>query len=222
MDTFAIPNGTFNLKPLPIPPIPSNQATLSANMELSSFMPDHADFVAYYARHAAHKRNMPAQQVIHLSTKTKKWHVTRGPFIHDKVKETFEQKTFRRLIQVFNSDQETIKDWYEHVNKNLPPGINMKIETFTPLDLSTLEQQIESLEKQVQEEAKEIRTRLENTLGPDATEKIEAALKSGSTGGSGVSYEQDVRARADAFIKKAMGGGEPAAGGKPKAGKGKK
>ncbi|ORY39350.1 hypothetical protein BCR33DRAFT_650985, partial [Rhizoclosmatium globosum] len=99
---------------------------LAATIELSAFMPDHVDFLAYYARHAAHKRNMPTNEVIHLPTLMKKWHVTKGPFVYDKSKEVFEQKTFRRAIQVFNADQETVTDWYTHINKNLPAGINMR------------------------------------------------------------------------------------------------
>ncbi|KAJ3013508.1 UNVERIFIED_CONTAM: mitochondrial 37S ribosomal protein rsm10, partial [Siphonaria sp. JEL0065] len=197
METFAISTGSFNLPILPDIPIPPT-SPLSANLELESFMPDHADFVAYYARHAALKRNIAVQKVIHLATQTKKWHVTKGPFVHDKSKEVFEQKTFRRLIQVFGASDEVVRDWYTHVNKNLPPGINMKIQTFTPLDPLTLTQQIALLEKEVEKEKVEAQKRLENTLGPDA-------IKNGVVGKE-LSYEEDVRARADAFIKKAMGG----------------
>ncbi|KAJ3023429.1 UNVERIFIED_CONTAM: mitochondrial 37S ribosomal protein rsm10 [Siphonaria sp. JEL0065] len=209
METFAIPTGSFNLPLLPDIPI-APTAPLSANLELESFMPDHVDFVAYYARHAALKRNIAAQKVIHLATQTKKWHVTKGPFVHDKSKEVFEQKTFRRLIQVFGTNEEVVREWYTHVNKNLPPGINMKIHTFNSLDPTTLTQQIALLEKEVEKEKVKAQKRLENTLGPDT-------VKDGVVGKE-LSYEEDVRARADAFIKKAMGG----ASGGAAAAKGKK
>ncbi|KAJ3068771.1 mitochondrial 37S ribosomal protein rsm10 [Podochytrium sp. JEL0797] len=213
LDTLAIPTTSFNLPLLPTPPITAT-SRLSANMEIQSFMPDHADFVSYYARHAAHKRNMPAQQVIHLPTIIKKWHVTKGPFVHDKSKEVFEQKTYRRLIQVFDADQEVVKEWYTHVNQHLPSGIDMKIDTFTPLPLETLASQITALEQTVAQEQADRVKRLESTLGPEEAAKVQAGEASAK---HEMTYEEDVRARADEFIRKATAG----AGGKAKGGKGK-
>jgi ribosomal protein S10 len=75
-------------------------------------MPDHVDFVAYFAQYAAHARDIPtSEKVIHLPTQTKKWHVTKGPFVHDKSKEIFEQKKYKRLVQAFDADPEVVRDW---------------------------------------------------------------------------------------------------------------
>ena len=131
----------------PLPSIPR----LVANIELRSYMPDHIDFVAYFIRHAAHRRLIPTSSfqfpqstasstnsssspsysiitylpesldsstvsllrgpIISLPTETEKWHVTKGPFVHDKSKEIFERKTFKRMLQAFDADRAVIEDW---------------------------------------------------------------------------------------------------------------
>eukprot|EP00842_Homolaphlyctis_polyrhiza_P001165 jgi/Hompol1/2049/HPOL_002850-RA len=91
-------------------------------------MPDHLDFVAYFARHSAHAMKMPVSDTIHLQTDVRKWWTNRGPFVHGKTKDVFERKTYRRLIQVFDSHPDTVKAWIKHVNESLPAGIDLKVD----------------------------------------------------------------------------------------------
>ncbi|KAI8614471.1 ribosomal protein S10p/S20e-domain-containing protein [Chytriomyces sp. MP71] len=203
LETFNIPLSAIQIPAILNPSLPSKPSThyLVSNVELSGYMPDHLDFLAYFAAHAAHKRGIAtSSHAIHLQTETERWHVTKGPFVHDKSKEVFERKTYRRLVQAFNADEANVRDWYEHVNRNLPPGVDMKVETFSHSAPASLKDLITSLEVQVQAEAADAQTRLENTLGPDAAKDAVAANK------KPVSFEEDVRARAAEFVKKAMAG----------------
>ncbi|KAL2920086.1 28S ribosomal protein S10, mitochondrial [Polyrhizophydium stewartii] len=120
-------------KSLDVPPIAEPKRThnqLVCNLELSGFMPDHLDFVAYFARHAAKALKMPTSDTIHLKTAINRWFTNKGPFVHAKTKEIFERKTYHRLIQAFDASPETITAWVKYVNESLPPGVDLKVERF--------------------------------------------------------------------------------------------
>ncbi|KAJ3409240.1 Tryptophan--tRNA ligase, mitochondrial [Chytriomyces hyalinus] len=213
----TVSDTAVNIPKTPNPPLPSDPSLhfLCAKMDISSYMPDHADFVAYYAAHSAHKHGISTSDaVIHLQTNLERWHVTKGPFVHDKSKEVFERKTYRRLVQAFNADPASIQAWYKHVNRNLPAGINMTINTFEHHAPSSLSAAIQTLKAECEKEANDIKTRLENTLGPDAAAAQEYKKP--------LTFEEDVRARAEAFVKQAMGGGAGGAAVQAKKGDGKK
>ena len=111
-------------------PKPTKDSQLVCNFQLSGFMGDHLDFVSYFSRKTAQQMGIPISKVIHLPTDTKKWHTVRGPFVHAKAKEVFEQKTHKRLLQAFDSHPETINAWVKYVNENLPHGVDLKVERF--------------------------------------------------------------------------------------------
>ncbi|KAJ3416189.1 mitochondrial 37S ribosomal protein rsm10 [Chytridiales sp. JEL 0842] len=219
MNTLTIPgDGTFNIRTIPIPKPRTTPPRLVANLEFSAFMPDHIDFVAYFATHAAHKRDIPtSEKVIHMPTEVKKWHVTKGPFVHDKSKEIFEMKTFKRLVQAFDADAKVVEDWVSYVNSSLPAGVELKVqkfewETLSPQLKSNLLNSVQSEEKQVQ--ATKLLTKAPKFKGDQETESVaegnpqEAQEEAVEVKGSGMmtrkEYEKDIRARADAFIKANM------------------
>ncbi|KAJ3322110.1 mitochondrial 37S ribosomal protein rsm10 [Boothiomyces sp. JEL0866] len=120
----------------PIQPPPKTHNHLVCNMILSGYMPDHLDFVTYFARYSAHQMSLPTSEIIHLPTKIKKWTVMKGPFVHAKSKQVFERKTYKRLIQVFDSHPESLKEWIKYVNESLPAGIDLETERFERKSLS--------------------------------------------------------------------------------------
>ncbi|KAI9349426.1 ribosomal protein S10p/S20e-domain-containing protein, partial [Zopfochytrium polystomum] len=180
---------------------------LAANLELEGFMPDHLNFVGYFAQRAAHLRKIAtSERVIHLPTRTERWHVTRGPFVHDKTKDVFERKTYKRLIQAFNADKAAIDDWISYVNANLPAGVNLCVERFEWIQLEGLG---ESLRSQVGKEVDDALRVEEMTLGPrSGTPTTESEIDVNSGGslerreGRPLSFEEDVRMRAEAFIRR--------------------
>ena len=103
---------------------------LVCNVELQGFMDDHLDFVGFYATYSARQIGIPTSKVIHLPADLKKFHVNKGPFVHAKTKEVFEQRKFRRLIQAFDSNPETINGWISYLNSNMPSGIKMNVTRF--------------------------------------------------------------------------------------------
>jgi ribosomal protein S10 len=143
--------------PLEIPNIPQPERTanrLVCNMKFQGFMDDHLDFVAYFAMKTGHKMGMPTSDVIQIPAKIEKWYVNKGPFVHAKTKEVFERITYTRLIQVFDSHPDVVKEWIQYVNKNLPAGIHLKIEEFEWVEMKFADKNAER-KKTTQEQFEE-------------------------------------------------------------------
>jgi ribosomal protein S10 len=118
----------IDIKSVLNPPRTNNQ--LVCNIELKAFMPDHLDLIAHFTKHQANVTGIPTSEIIHLISKTKKFSVTKGPFVHAKSKQIFEQKTHKRLIQMFDAHPETIDKFVGYLNGSLPCGIDMKVTKF--------------------------------------------------------------------------------------------
>ncbi|KAI9017825.1 ribosomal protein S10 domain-containing protein [Gaertneriomyces semiglobifer] len=118
---------------LDIPSIPAPKPTsntLVCTLKLRGFMPDHLDFVAYFARYSAHSMQLPTSDVIHLPVETKKWYVIKGPFVHGKTKEVFEKKTHVRCVQLYDASPESVQAWVDYVRTHLPSGIDIEVDRF--------------------------------------------------------------------------------------------
>ncbi|KAJ3013621.1 mitochondrial 37S ribosomal protein rsm10 [Thoreauomyces humboldtii] len=109
----------------------SSNPTLTATLTLTTFMPDHLPLLLYFARHSAHCLSLPASEPIHFPVATKKFYVVKGPFVHGKSKEVFEEKKFAGAVQIFDGDTKAVADWVEYVKRNLPSGVDVAVERFT-------------------------------------------------------------------------------------------
>ena len=104
-----------------IPPTPPTSQRLVCTFQISSHMPDHIDFLAFFAIHTAKAMGIPCtQHAIHLPTIWKKWNVIKSPFIFAKTKEIFEEKVYRRVIQLFDADDVAVEEWANYLVSRLP------------------------------------------------------------------------------------------------------
>ncbi|KAJ3119623.1 hypothetical protein HK100_000220 [Physocladia obscura] len=222
-------HGLRVLRPKPISVGPSS--TLIGRMTLRGVMEDHVAFAAWYAATAAAQMEIGVAPVVAPAPAVKRWHVTRGPFVHDKSKEIFEHVTHARVIQIYNNPalgigllngsgngslsdiNPTVNAWITRVNSVLPPAISLRVDVFSHLDPSALNAEIAILQNQVDGERDSARKAQEAALGPDAVAAAAAAsVNSNQNAPSSEKYvqiakltfEQDVRARANAFIQNAL------------------
>ncbi|KAJ3086151.1 mitochondrial 37S ribosomal protein rsm10 [Quaeritorhiza haematococci] len=119
---------SLEIPAIPEPPRPHN--ILVGKLELRGYMPDHLDFVAYFARYSAHQLGISCDPPIHLPDDLERWNVIKGPFIHAKTKEVFERQTHRRLLQVFDADPKVVSQWVSYVNRKLPAGVEMHVDQY--------------------------------------------------------------------------------------------
>ncbi|KAJ3096433.1 mitochondrial 37S ribosomal protein rsm10 [Phlyctochytrium planicorne] len=195
-------NNSFATAEYTIPSIPStvtsDQSKLVANIEVQGFMPDHLDFVGYFIRYSALARGLTvSSKVVHMPTKTLKWQVTRGPFVHDKSKEIFEQKTYRRLVQLFDASPSTVETFVGHVNSNLPSGVELHVERFDWCELNGTKKTLEEIVK------RETEAQASNELLQSGGKSVDGAK--GRSGRRRI-FSEEVRQRAADFIEKNGGG----------------
>ncbi|KAI8905561.1 hypothetical protein EDD86DRAFT_211790 [Gorgonomyces haynaldii] len=102
---------------------------LVASIKLSGYMPDHLDTVTYFALGSANKMEMPTVVVSPLA-ETKRWYVNKGPFVHAKTKELFERVTHARVLQIYDTHLDNVKQLRDYISNNLPPGIDIELTTW--------------------------------------------------------------------------------------------
>ncbi|KAI8915262.1 hypothetical protein DFJ77DRAFT_461859 [Powellomyces hirtus] len=174
-DTLSL-SKPFNI---PAPPVPkATHNILTATLKLTTHMPDHLPLLLYFARHSAHCMSLPASDPIHFPVNTKKFYVVKGPFVHAKTKEVFEEKKFSGAVQIFDGNTETIKEWIEYVTRNMPSGVDVGVERFVwePLRYETVPQ-------------------IDANLG-DATTTVETIPTANNT----LSFEERVRTKAAKLV----------------------
>jgi hypothetical protein len=61
-----------------------------------------------------------------ISFEYDRWTVNRSPFVHGRHQDQFEVRTYRRQLDLFDADTETVKRWLHYVSTNLPAGIGVE------------------------------------------------------------------------------------------------
>lgn len=131
------------------PPVPHPSFNiLVCTMLLEAVMPDHVEFFAYFSRHAALCFGLPCTVVIHMPDQHDHWTVIKGPFVHAKVKENFERRTYKRVLQIYDAKPEKVDEWVKYVHSSMPMGIDMEVTRFR--------WEPESVSQTLDKEAKEI------------------------------------------------------------------
>lgn len=172
---------------LDIPRIPEPKPThnlLTCTLTLTTHNPSHLPFLLYFSRHSAHALGLPVSPPIHLPTNTKKYYVIKGPFVHAKTKEVFEEKKYSGCVQIFDGEKSVVDDWVEYVKKNLPAGVDVETEKFEFTGVQdAVKSRIEGVESAV-----EVKT--------EATPKGRRAKRK-----SGISFQDEVEKKAAEFIQ---------------------
>lgn len=132
----------YDIKSIEIPQIEIQKSTtpgdkLVANIEFSGFMPDHLDFIAFVAKILTDKSSIPSSPIISKPTATKRINTLVSPFVHSKTKNVFEQKTFSRVLQIYDTHLQTVEQIAQSLISIMPPGINLRVEKF---NYTTIEQ----------------------------------------------------------------------------------
>ncbi|CAG8524113.1 17051_t:CDS:2 [Acaulospora morrowiae] len=131
----TIRNGEFkDVDQKPIDPvflepqrIPPTYGHIVCQLHFRSYLPGPMDFFVDFSRRVAHALKMPCSGSIPLPTRTSRWTVIRGPFVHKKSQENFERKTHKRLLTIRDTDREVVERWLWYLTRNCPAGVGMKV-----------------------------------------------------------------------------------------------
>ncbi|KAI8817070.1 uncharacterized protein EV422DRAFT_263894 [Fimicolochytrium jonesii] len=121
-------NRPLNIPAPPTPPRTHN--LLTATLTLTTHMPDYLPFLLYFTRHTAHSLLLPTSPPIHLPTLTKRYNVIKGPFVHAKTKEIFEERKYHGAVQVFDASQESVDALVDYIKRSLPAGVDLEVQRF--------------------------------------------------------------------------------------------
>lgn len=61
-----------------------------------------------------------------LSYETKRWTLNRSPFVHGRHQDQFELRTYKRTLELYDADMETIRRWMHYVCLNMPAGVGFE------------------------------------------------------------------------------------------------
>ncbi|OMJ23980.1 37S ribosomal protein S10, mitochondrial [Smittium culicis] len=99
-------------------------------LQLRSYSLHRLDFYVEFIQRAAYAMNIPCSGNIPLPVHKKRWVVLKSPFVHKSAMEVFERRTHKRLVQIRDTNIETLEKWIKYVEDNVPGGIGLKCKVF--------------------------------------------------------------------------------------------
>ena len=139
---YSLDRISTDLKILKSPPVTKTPNNLVANLEFSGFIPDHLDFIAFLAKIMTEKSSITTTPVISKPSHIKRINTLVSPFVHAKTKNVFEQKTYFRVLQVYDTHTDNVQEIVKALINIMPPGINLKVENFNHVTMDKLLQEI--------------------------------------------------------------------------------
>ena len=108
-------------------PPPRTGKDWQAQLHIRAFDPNVIEYASAYVRHMAAILGVRTGNVVPLPKKTKLWSVLRSPHVHKKSQEQFQMMTYKRLINVYDTQPETLDTFYEELEQRPPVGVLIKI-----------------------------------------------------------------------------------------------
>ncbi|OQO04785.1 hypothetical protein B0A48_09709 [Cryoendolithus antarcticus] len=103
---------------------------LDINVQLRSYSLRNLEVYADFAMRAAYYLGLPAKGPVPLPKRIERWTTIRGNFVHKKSQENFERVTYKRLVQIQDSDSHVVGLWLAYLKKNQYYGVGMKANVF--------------------------------------------------------------------------------------------
>jgi ribosomal protein S10 len=68
-----------------------------------------------------------------------RWTVNRSPFVYGRHQDQFEIRTYKRSLELYDADTETVKRWLHYVATNLPfgVGVDYALHEYEPIPTDT-------------------------------------------------------------------------------------
>ncbi|OQO03421.1 hypothetical protein B0A48_10084 [Cryoendolithus antarcticus] len=100
------------------------------DLQLRSYSLRNLEVYADFAMRAAYYLGLPAKGPVPLPKRIERWTTIRGNFVHKKSQENFERVTYKRLVQIQDSDSHVVGLWLAYLRKNQYYGVGMKANLF--------------------------------------------------------------------------------------------
>jgi len=110
--------------------IPIEHGHLIADIQLSSYEHQNLDFFIDFIQRVGFYLGIPLTGPKPLPTRRERWTVIRSPFVHAKSKENFERHTHKRLLRVWDTNDEVLELFVSYIKKHAMTGIGMKCNVY--------------------------------------------------------------------------------------------
>lgn len=122
----------INVKALYYAPLknPIKHGDLIADIQLRAYETSNLDFYADFIQRVAFYLGIPITGPKPLPSRRERWTVIRSPFVHAKSKENFERSTHKRLIRVWDTNEELLEFFVAYISKYSMAGIGAKCNVY--------------------------------------------------------------------------------------------
>lgn len=110
--------------------IPIEHGHLIADIQLRSYEHQNLDFFINFIQRVGFYLGIPITGPKPLPTRRERWTVIRSPFVHAKSKENFERHTHKRLLRVWDTNDEVLDLFVAYIKKHSMSGIGMKCNVY--------------------------------------------------------------------------------------------
>ncbi|SMN20329.1 similar to Saccharomyces cerevisiae YDR041W RSM10 Mitochondrial ribosomal protein of the small subunit, has similarity to E. coli S10 ribosomal protein [Maudiozyma saulgeensis] len=110
--------------------IPIEHGHLIADIQLRSYEHQNLDFFINFIQRVGFYLGIPLTGPKPLPTRRERWTVIRSPFVHAKSKENFERHTHKRLLRVWDTNDEILELFVSYIKKHAMTGIGMKCNVY--------------------------------------------------------------------------------------------
>ncbi|CAO1636135.1 unnamed protein product [Sympodiomycopsis kandeliae] len=104
-------------------------------------------FFSDFAIRAAYAMGMPVSGAAPVKVRQSLWTVLKGPFAHKKAQENFERLTSRRVVRVYDTNEEVVEKWLHYLRIHQMLGISMRAEIFRMRPVGIGQQTYEAAKK---------------------------------------------------------------------------
>ena len=102
-----------------------------AQLQIRGYYMPPVEFYADFCARAAYYFGLACSGPVPLPVNTRRWSVIKAPFAMKKNFETFERKTFSRLLTIKDGHPDVVEMWISYCHRNTYAGTALKVHLFT-------------------------------------------------------------------------------------------
>ncbi|KAI9187845.1 28S ribosomal protein S10, mitochondrial [Blastocladiella emersonii ATCC 22665] len=96
-------------------------------IQVNGYVLHQVNFFSKFIQRAAHHMEMPIRGPVALEPHVRRWTVLTSPFKYKKFQETFERKTYKRLVTVYASSNDAVDKFMHYLVQVAPAGVGLRV-----------------------------------------------------------------------------------------------
>ncbi|CCF55546.1 hypothetical protein KAFR_0A01070 [Kazachstania africana CBS 2517] len=110
--------------------LPILHGHLKADLQFRSYEIENLKLYTDFIQRVAFYLGIPMTGPKPLPTRRERWTVIRSPFVHAKSKENFERSTHKRLLRVWDTNDDLLEFFIAYITKHSVAGVGLKCNVY--------------------------------------------------------------------------------------------